>query len=325
MGKNEKILNLLRELVEIESPSKKEDKITVFVKDYLKNLGYDVVDGENYIATKSDSNLIVATHLDTVSMKRKYSCDGVYAYGTGVCDAKGSVAAMLLAAEDKVDYTLAFFCDEEEDGSGSKEFIDSWVSGKYAIIMEPTELKIASRHWGDFELTVKVQGEQAHGSLPEKGLNAIDKALELYNKLKELNLNINPLKIIGGSEEYVIPDSCEIKFEVFLEPDEKFSNYSDKFKFIEDFGEYEIDHVYEGWISGEVAKYLEQAIFKAKLPVNYTSIKSWTDALNLKERFDVVVWGPGELAFCHTPKERVKIEDIKRAAEVLVCLNHYTF
>ncbi|GAB6162563.1 M20/M25/M40 family metallo-hydrolase [Desulfothermus naphthae] len=321
MAENEKIINLLRELVEIESPSKKEDKIIIFVRDYLKNLGYDVVVGKNYIATKSNSDIIVATHLDTVPIREKYSDDGEYAYGTGVCDAKGSVAAMLLAAENNLDYTLVFLCDEEEDGLGSKEFINCWDQGKYAIIMEPSDLKIASKHWGNFELTVRVQGKQAHGSLPEKGVNAIDKAWELYNKLKGLNLNINPLKISGGSEEYVIPDHCVIKFEFFLKPEEKFSNYVDKFKFLKNFGEYEIDHVYEGCISGKVTHYLEQALIDAKLPVRYTTIKSWTDALNLKEKFDVVVWGPGELYLCHTKEERIKIKDIKKASEVLVCLN----
>jgi acetylornithine deacetylase len=50
-------------------------------------------------------------------------------------------------------------------------------------------------------------------------------------------------------------------------------------------------------------------------------MKSWTDALNLKERFDVVVWGPGNLEFCHTKEEKVKIEEIKKAIEVLISLN----
>ncbi|HEA83905.1 MAG TPA: acetylornithine deacetylase, partial [Thermodesulfobacterium geofontis] len=50
-------------------------------------------------------------------------------------------------------------------------------------------------------------------------------------------------------------------------------------------------------------------------------MKSWTDALNLKERFDVVVWGPGELPLCHTKEEKIRIEDIKKTIEVLIRLN----
>lgn len=321
MAENDKTIRLLRDLVEIESPSKKEEKIKEFVKNYLKKLGYEVSEGEYYIATKSDSDLIVATHLDTVPLKSKFFYDGEYAYGTGVCDAKASITAMLLAAENKLNYTLAFFCDEEEEGLGSKEFANYWERGKFAIIMEPTDLKIASRHWGSFELIIEVKGKEAHGAFPEKGINAIERAFELYCEFKKLNLSINPLKINGGLEEYIIPNSCKIKFEVFLKPEEKISDYLKRIEFIKNFGEYKIDHAYEGYISGEVVKYLEEAIKIANLPVCHTEMKSWTDALNLKEKFDVVVWGPGKLEICHTKEEKIKIEAIKKALEVLICLN----
>lgn len=321
MAENDKIIKLLKTLVEIESPSKQEVNIKEFVKNYLKNLGYEVVEGKYYIATNSNSDLIVATHLDTIPLKSKFFYNGEYAYGTGVCDAKSSITAILIAAENTLNYILAFFCDEEEDGLGSKEFTETWKRGKFAIVMEPTDLKIASRHWGNFELIVEIKGKEAHGAFPEMGVNAIEKAFELYNEFKKLNLNINPLKINGGSEEYVIPDTCKMKFEIFLKPEEKISEYLKKLEFVEIFGKYEIDHAYEGYVSGEIVKYLEEAIKLANLPVYYTEMKSWTDALNLKERFDVVVWGPGELETCHTKEEKIRIEDIKKASEVLICLN----
>jgi len=323
MAENDKIIELLKTLVNIKSPSKKEEKIKKFVKDYLINLGYKVREKKYYIATESDSDLIVATHLDTVPLNYSFSHNGVYAYGTGVCDAKASVTAMLLAAEKKLNYTLAFFCDEEEDGFGSKEFVKSWGKGKFVIVMEPTELKIASKHWGSFELIVEVKGKEAHGAFPEKGINAIEKAFELFNKLKEQNLNINLLKIEGGKEEYIIPNICKIKFEIFLKSEEKLNDYLKKIEFVKEYGNYEIDHAYEGYVSGDIVFYLEKAFKEIGLPIVYTEMKSWTDALNLKERFDVVVWGPGELPLCHTKEEKIKIEDIKKTIEVLIKLNSF--
>ncbi len=325
MAENAKVVELLKTLVEIESPSKKEDKIKSFVKKYLENLGYEVVEGKYYLATRSNSDLIVATHLDTVPVKSKFYYDRVYAYGTGVCDAKANVTAMLLAAKKGLNYTLAFFCDEEEDGLGSKEFVSSWKQGKFVIVMEPTDLKIASKHWGSFELIVEVKGKEAHGAFPEAGINAIEKALELYNQLKGLAFKINPLKINGGSEEYIIPNTCKVKFEIFLKPEEKLHDYLEKIYFIKNFGKYEIDHAYDGYISKEIVCYLEKALKMSNLPVSYTEMKSWTDALNLKEKFDVVVWGPGELEICHTKEEKIKIEDIKKAVEVLINLNSLSF
>ena len=51
-------------------------------------------------------------------------------------------------------------------------------------------------------------------------------------------------------------------------------------------------------------------------------MRSWTDAINFREAgWDVVVFGPGELHLCHTERERIKIDDILKAKDVLVALN----
>ncbi len=321
MVKNDKTLELLKTLVEIESLSKREGEIVAFVRDYLKGLGYEIYEGEHFLATKGRSELIVATHLDTVPVRRPFSFDGVYAYGTGVCDAKGCVTAMLLSAEEGLDYTLVFFCDEEEDGLGSKEFINKIQEGKYALVMEPTNLQIAGRHYGNFELYVEIYGKEAHGAFPEEGLNAIHLFLELYQKLLERGFKINPLRIEGGDNLYVVPANCKVKFEIFLHPEEKLTDYIEKLDFIKSYGRFELDHLYEGYVSNKVAYLLEEALRRTGLSVHWTEMKSWTDALNLKERFDVVVWGPGDLTKCHTLEEKIKIEDIEITAQVLKNLN----
>ncbi len=320
MDKNDKIPKLLKELTEIESISKKEKEIREFVIEYLKNLGYSIIEGERYIATDSFSDLIVATHLDTVQIRKKFSTDEIYAYGTGVCDTKGSITAMLLAAEVGLNYTLAFFEDEEEDETGSKEFVNSWKKGKYVIVMEPTDLKIASKHYGSFELLAKIKGKEAHGAYKEYGINAIEKAAELIQIINQ-KFDANTLKIEGGGDLYVIPALCSVQFEIFLKPEEKLKEVLKEIEFVKNYGEYEIDHAYEGFKSKEIDKILERALKLSNLEVIHTEMKSWTDALNLKDRFDVVVWGPGELYLCHTEEERIRLEDIQKAVQILINLN----
>jgi len=310
---------LLKKLVEIESPSGREGEIKRFVANYLSDLGYDVVEGHYYLAVNK-SDLIVATHLDTVSVKRRFHFDGVYAYGTGACDAKAGVAAMLEAAERGVDYTLAFFCDEEEGGNGSKEFIQSWRYGKMAVVLEPTDLKIASKHYGSLECILEVKGKEAHGATPEYGINAIEKAFEFINEFKEFK--ITPLKIVGGSDEYVIPSLCELRFDVTFPPEVKLEDVERAIKDVaKKYGNLKILDASDGYISGEVVKILERAVEMCGLKVEHCAMKSWTDALNLKERFDVAVWGPGELHLCHTEFERVRVEDVEKTREVLIKLN----
>lgn len=313
---------LIKRLAEIESPSGKEREIKEFVKSYLENLGYSVVEGDYYLATDSKSDVLVATHLDTLPVKAPFRTDGVYAYGTGVCDSKASIAAMLEAAESGLDYTLAFFCDEEEGGRGSREFVESWKWGKMVVVMEPTELKIASKHYGSFDLTVEVLGKACHGSMPDKGLNAIERACRLISELKKKKrVMVTPLRIEGGSEEYAIPSKCSIKFDVLLKPESKLEDCIAELEFLHDYGDFEISDAYEGFESGEVAALLEKAVERAGFEALHTEMRSWTDALNLKDRFDTVVWGPGELQYCHTEKERIKLEDIEKAKNVLIALN----
>ncbi len=312
---------LLKKLVEIESQSGREERLKDFVSTYLEERGYEVVEGEHYIATKCRSDLIVATHLDTIAVKRKFSTDGVYAYGTGVCDAKASIAAMLEAAEEELPYTLAFFCDEEEGGRGSEEFASTWKWGEMVVVMEPTNMSIASKHYGSLDLIVEVLGKESHGSMPEMGVNAIEKAVELIEKLKEIctgECTATPLKIEGGSDEYVIPSKCRVWFDILLEPGMKVEDFLDRLSFMEKYGNFKVEFAYTGFESGEVAQILGEAVRRAKLEVEYTEMRSWTDALNLTGRFDCVVWGPGELHLCHTYEERVKLEDIYKARRVLI-------
>ncbi len=318
------MIMLLKKIAEIESPSGKEEKLREFVRTYLGNLGYDVLEGDHFLATKSSSRMIVATHLDTVSVKAPFSTDGVYAYGTGVCDAKASIAAMLEAAESGLDFTLAFFCDEEEGGKGSKEFVEFWrqgeLEGEMAIVMEPTDLRIASKHYGSFDLTVEVLGEACHGSMPEMGVNAIERACELMASMKR-RFRATPLKIEGGSDEYVIPSKCYVKFDILVEPGTKLEDCIKELEFLRDYGNFEVSDAYEGFESGRVVTVLERAMEKAGVEPTHTVMRSWTDALNLKDRFDTVVWGPGEMHCCHTEREKVKLEDIEKARDVLLALN----
>ncbi|WP_202318440.1 M20/M25/M40 family metallo-hydrolase [Archaeoglobus neptunius] len=311
---------LLKKLVEIESPTGHEGELRNFVMNYLEEVGYEVAEGDYFISTKTKSDLIVATHLDTVAVKAPFSQDGVYAYGTGVCDAKASIAAILEAAEKGVDFTVAFFCDEEEGGRGSNEFVETWKHGRMAIVMEPTDLKIASKHYGSFDLRVNVRGKPCHASYPDLGLNAIERAFEVINELKK-RFKATPLKIEGGSEDYIIPHYCRIKFDVLVEPEMRIEDALKGIEFLGRYGEYEVTYAYDGYISGNVVSLLEEAMKAAGINPEHTEMPSWTDALNLKDRYDVVVWGPGELQRCHTAIERVRLEDVARSRDVLLKLN----
>ncbi len=318
-------LKLLENLVKIHSPSKGERKIVEYLLKLLDDrdpLVYERDDIIN-IVINPESDVWVVTHVDTVSVKRDFEFDGRYAYGTGVCDAKANVAAIVLALSEieKLNIGIALLSDEEEDGLGSKFLVEEFKPRK-AIVLEPTDLKIAKRNYGSLEIIVDVRGLSAHGSTPEFGINAIEKAIELIKKIKDLGCEFSVQEISGGSSEYVIPDKCRFRIDFTIPPDKSVDEIEQRVLGVLEGFRYDVVEKSDGFISGEVCEILERALRFTGMDIEYCEMKSWTDAINLKNAgWDVVVFGPGELHLCHTERERIKIEDVIKTRDVIKALN----
>jgi len=318
-------LQLLKKLTEIESPSGREEEVANFIIDYLEEIGYRPRLEESNVLLNPERDFMVTTHLDTVEVLTPFSFDGEYAYGTGVADAKASITAILLTLEklDKPSFGVAFFYDEEEDGKGSENFSKKYKPSK-AVVMEPTDMAIATAHYGGIEAKIKVKGKAAHGATPEKGENAIEKCLELLNQLKNLkNIIVSVQKIVGGSDTYVIPSECEARVEFTFKPEIKAETVLNELrKICEGKAEIETKDVYDGFVSEKVAGLMRRALEKAGVEVRFSEMPSWSDAVNLyMAGCDVAVFGPGELFRCHTQEERVRLKDVELARDVLIALN----
>lgn len=143
--------------------------------------------------------LLLNAHVDTVGvegMEAPFTLrrDGDRLYGRGAYDMKGSAAVMLALAEHYAttpppgDVLLTFVADEEDHSLGTEYLAKHWLPSldtppAAAIVLEPTEEKIAVAHKGFAWLEVEVAGRAAHGSRPDEG---IDAALPLGAALSEL-------------------------------------------------------------------------------------------------------------------------------------------
>ena len=143
---------------------------------------------------------------------------------------KGGVAAMIEAALTVVEtspfrgtITLAMVADEEEGGGGTRHAVQHGLHGDWAIIPEPTDLRPVIAHKGDFNFYITVQGEAAHGSVPDQGINAIYGAGKLLTAIQDLNLRLahnshalvgSPTvsvgTIRGGEITCMVPAECRI-------------------------------------------------------------------------------------------------------------------
>jgi|Deesub1362B_J571_1020462.scaffolds.fasta_scaffold00013_172 acetylornithine deacetylase len=320
-----KEIELLKKLVEIESPSGREDEILQFLKDELLDLGFSPKifgkDVKNLLVL-GESNLWIVTHVDVVPSANPFSFGGTFAYGDGVSDAKGSIVSLLLALNEIEDlkFNIAFLSDEEEGGRGSLEFSKSFKG--LAIVMEPTELKIAREHYGSIEILLKVRGTSSHASYPEYGDNPIEKSLRVLRDLQKLPVKSVVKMIRSGDERHRIPDLCEMSFEFLIPPEKKTQDILKEIEeILKEYGEFDVVEASQGF-KEEPFEILETALKKCGIKVEYSLMKSWTDAVNLKkEGWKTVVWGPGELQFAHTERERIKVEEILKAKKVLIKLN----
>ncbi|MEM2578219.1 MAG: M20/M25/M40 family metallo-hydrolase [Candidatus Bathyarchaeia archaeon] len=324
-------LSLLEKLVGIESPSGREEKLASFLLTYLQKLRYNAfMEGLNVLISP-ERDFIVASHIDTFKILSVFSFDGEYAYGTGVSDAKASIAAILLALErispERLNFGVVFFSDEEGNGSGSKEFCRIYKP-KMAVVMEPTNMAIANVQYGGLELKVEVRGRGAHGAYPEIGENAIEGCIEAMRRLKGINgAKVSVQYIRGGDpDDFVIPDKCEARIEILFKPHLTATNILSKVREILCSSNINLTVIdaYNGFISSRAPKILEDAMRSIGYRVEYTEMPSWTDAVNLHEiaGCDTAIFGPGELYACHTKWERVRIKDVNVAADILVALNN---
>jgi putative selenium metabolism hydrolase len=207
-----KCVDFLKRLVAVKSYSGREDKAAAAVAGEMRRLGYDSVMSDAYhnvvgkIGDGGGIKILFDAHTDTVGIAdpAKWSSDPFVPavrkgrlYGRGACDDKGSVAAMVYAgallkkSARANGFTLMVSASAREE-TGETQWLD-FITKKlkfrpdFAIIGEPSNLKVIRGHKGRTEFKISVKGKSAHASIPYKGVNAAHIASELVGKIAALN------------------------------------------------------------------------------------------------------------------------------------------
>ena len=193
------IQDFLAQLINIPSITGEEEKVSLFLKDFLSDQGMSVtlmpVAGNRYnvYATFSEKPFVIlTTHMDTVApFIRARLSEGVL-YGRGACDAKGIMASMIYAIaglekELQEKAGLLFVVGEEVDSIGAKTAAQGGLSPRYFINGEPTGNTLVHAQKGTSLFEVKATGKAAHSGYPEYGSSAIDTLLQYLDRLKTYN------------------------------------------------------------------------------------------------------------------------------------------
>ena len=186
---------LTRRLIDIESITPHESAVGDFLCDELRRRGLEAqkmpVEGAraNVVATwpgHTGPEIVFSTHMDTVPPFIASSEDAGRIYGRGACDAKGIIAAEILAAEKLrgagVFVGLLFLVGEERDSIGAKVANQQPIGARFMINGEPTENKLALASKGALQVEMVARGKMAHSAYPELGESAIDKLVEALHR-----------------------------------------------------------------------------------------------------------------------------------------------
>ncbi len=236
----------LFDMLDIYSPSGKEEDIQLYLEEILVRAGFSVerqeVEHERYNLRVTMGNgepeLYLVGHVDTVpawdleEFGAREERDIIH--GLGCADMKGGCAAMLeawlalaaaLPPDDRPSLGLLLVVGEEENGDGSATFLEQYRP-PWVVIGEPTGLVPCFAHYGYLEAGFVTRGRRSHSSLPELGHNAVESMLRLL-----LHLGSAPLfdreraEIVYSIREmsssragFVVPDRCEAWIDLHLPP-----------------------------------------------------------------------------------------------------------
>ncbi|KXT15688.1 hypothetical protein AC579_135 [Pseudocercospora musae] len=200
------LVSFHRQLVEIESVSGNEKPLGEWLANSLQSQGYNVEkqylphqpERFNVLAWPGDvrdANVMLTSHIDTVPPFLPYKRDNNGTiYGRGSVDAKGSVAAQVLAVNNLLstsqispsDVSMLFVVGEEVGGVGMKLANELQLKPRVIIFGEPTEGKLVAGHKGILVAHIHAKGQAAHSGYPWLGRSATDILVAAAARLRQL-------------------------------------------------------------------------------------------------------------------------------------------
>jgi putative selenium metabolism hydrolase len=194
--------------------------------------------------------ILFDSHVDTVDVtdEEKWKippfsgviADG-YLHGRGSVDMKSGAAASIFAAvlarklgfaDGKTIYVSCSILEEDCDGENLKHlFMELNLNANFVVICEPSNNVITLGHKGKAQISIKTQGLSAHGSAPEKGVNAVYEMAEIIQRVEKTNLELmkkdsprgtlvlSKISSVSASLN-AVPSECEVYLDRRMVPGE---------------------------------------------------------------------------------------------------------
>ncbi|HEY7347851.1 MAG TPA: YgeY family selenium metabolism-linked hydrolase [Ktedonobacterales bacterium] len=374
------MITFLREIIRIPSYDSQLGPITDVVGARMRELGFDEVrrDTMGNILGRVGYGprvMVYDSHIDTVGIADRSQWqwdpfegkveDGII-YGLGAGDEKCSTPPMIyaLAVLKRLglakDWSLYYFGNMEEwcDGIAPNALVEhEGIRPEFAVIGESTSMQIYRGHRGRIEVSVTFKGRTCHASAPERGVNAMYRALPFIEGVQRLHeeLKTRGDPFLGPGSVAVtnvttktpslnaIPDECNIYLDRRITVGESKESVIAELRALPGGDEasieipmyeepsytdftFPVEKVYPAWSLHEehlliqAAKETTRAVYGKAAPVS-----KWVFSTNAtywmgKAGIPSVGFGPGIETFAHTVLDQVPIEEVTQCADFYAAL-----
>ncbi len=311
-------------LVDIDSTTGREQEVGAWLSRFLRDRGYHVIeqpvaDGRFNVFAQLDApiQLAFSTHFDCVPPFFPCRSELGMIFGRGSCDAKGILAAQVIAVErlrEKGEQRVGmlFVAGEERGSDGARVANDLAPGGvKYLINGEPTDNRLGVATRGVLRVRLRASGRAAHSSFPELGDSAIDKLLDALMVMRGVALPEDPVLgrthyTVGLIEGGVAPNvvsphaSAELLFRIVGEG----APVRAALKVIETI------------VAVEPVLDIP-AVRMHTLPGFETAVFPYTTDIPLLTRWGTpLLLGPGSIHVAHTDDEHVAVDELHHAVDL---------
>ncbi len=338
-------IGFLEALLAIPSPSGQEDALAGYLIRQMTVLGFEAHRDEvgNVVAAVGDSDaehvIVLLGHMDTVPGLIPLREEEGRLYGRGAVDAKGSLAAFVLAAARLAPrlhgarILVIGAVEEEAHGLGARHLARTMPAPYCTVVGEPSHWEgVTLGYKGMLSVDYQLSQPGAHSAGEQIG--PAEKAVAFWNTLMVYAHARND----GLSDRFGTLDPALREFRTFadglnegvemnivvrLPPGTKaealqrkmksWCNGSAKLKF------YPSDAPFQAEKNSPVVRAMLKAI-RAEGGQPRFKLKTGTSDMNIVGHAwgtPIIAYGPGDSTLDHTPEEHIEIEEFRRSVDVL--------
>ncbi len=331
-------IDLLYRMVKIRSFPGEEREIAEFLLEASKGMNFDhayIDEVGNFVAIKGrgDKEIYLVGHMDTALGWIEPRIEGDLLYGRGSVDAKGPLAAFIVAVSeaeipDYLRVVVVGAVEEEGPSTGALHLLKKVSSfPSYLIIGEPSGADgVTLGYKGSLFIRKSFLSDVSHpasgndGAI-EEGLRSIErirKLLDELNRGKEGSIDRIDMKVreITSSSDGLTEKldlGVSFRLPLWIDPDELLSLLGDGWVATFKAKAYRCDR------NNPLVSAFNRAIRRRGLTPKH-KVKSGTADMNLLAPVwgcPSVAYGPGDSSLDHTPREHISLKEYLLSIEIL--------